>query len=163
MRRFALPLAFAALALAALPAQADETKITEPIEINATSFINHDGDVKVKGVTDKVVIVEFWATWCPPCRRSIPHLNELHKKYGDKLMIVGLTNEDKETVEKFIAKMPMEYIVGVGSKSGKDYGVRYIPTAFVFVKGKLAWNGNPLQPDFDKAIESAVGQLGSGS
>src|SRR5262245_39648978 len=60
-------------------------------------------------------VVEFWATWCPPCRDSIPHLTELQHKYHERLQIVGLTNEDRETVEPFLEEMgaSMDYSVGL--------------------------------------------------
>ena len=45
-----------------------------------------------------VTVVEFWATWCGPCKTSIPHLTELQKKYADKVHIVGISNEDAATV-----------------------------------------------------------------
>src|SRR5439155_10386799 len=57
---------------------------------------------------DKVYIVEFWATWCGPCRVSIPHLNELHTKFKDKgLVVIGQNawERDQEVVAPFIKKM----------------------------------------------------------
>ena len=51
----------------------------------------------------KVYVVEFWATWCPPCIASMPHLSELQKKYADKgLQIISISDEDLETVQKFL-------------------------------------------------------------
>ena len=50
---------------------------------------------------DKVIIVEFWATWCPPCRQSIPHLSKLQEKYKDKVVVIGISGEDRGVVEKY--------------------------------------------------------------
>ena len=64
----------------------------------------------------EVYIVEFWATWCPPCRKSIPHLSELQEEYGSSgLVIVGVTDEDAEVVEPFVERMgsKMDYIVAI--------------------------------------------------
>lgn len=63
-----------------------------------------------------VVVIEFWATWCPPCRQSIGHLSELQAKYKDKgLIILGVSRENKEKVAEFVASMgdKMNYTVAV--------------------------------------------------
>ena len=127
-------------------------------EINAGSWYNADGKkVSLADLKGKVTVVEFWATWCPPCRKSIPHLNKLHKKYKDKgVVIIGLSNEKSDTVKKFVKKQNMKYIVGAGSKSGGTYGVSGIPTAFIIgADGTLLWKGHPMN-GMDAALEKAV-------
>jgi thiol-disulfide isomerase/thioredoxin len=106
----------------------------------------------------KVAVVEFWATWCPPCRQTIPHLVELHKTYAPKgVVIVSLTNEDKAKVEPFAREMNMTYPVGCGSPSGEAYGVRGIPHAFVIdVEGKVVWHGHPAGPELEKTIQEQL-------
>ena len=92
----------------------------------------------------KPAIVEFWATWCPPCRALVPHLNEINKKYQDKgLVVIGITNEDKDTVEKFRKATPMEYHIALDKKElGDKLGVVGIPHAFLVDKdGKIVWEG----------------------
>ncbi len=108
----------------------------------------------------KPAIVEFWATWCPPCRASIPHLNELHKKFKDKgLAVVGITDEDKQTVTKFQKGVPMDYSVAMdkGGKLSKDFGIRGIPHAFIVGKdGKIVWEGHPMtmkEADIEKVLQ----------
>src|SRR5262245_36837892 len=71
-----------------------------------------------EGKGKNVYVVEFWATWCPPCRASIPHLTELQKQYKDKnVVVVGVTTGDPrnslDTVKQFVDKMAdkMEYTV----------------------------------------------------
>ena len=51
----------------------------------------------------KVYVVEFWATWCPPCRASMPRLSELQDKYADSVQIISISDESLETVEGFSA------------------------------------------------------------
>lgn len=115
---------------------------------------------KAPVVKGNVAIVEFWATWCPPCRKSIPHLNELNKKFqGKGLVIIGVTDEDKATIEKFRKETPMEYNVALDKdgKLGKQLGVTGIPHAFVVGKdGKIVWEGHPMQlkdADIEKALK----------
>lgn len=96
----------------------------------------------------KPMIVEFWATWCPPCRDSIPHLNEIYAKYkGQGLQIVGITDEDRAKIKKFEKEVPIEYAVGLDAngKYAKPFGIQGIPHAVLVDKtGKIVWEGHPM-------------------
>jgi len=109
----------------------------------------------------KAYLVEFWATWCGPCKVSIPHLNELHQKFKDKdLVVIGQDcwERDEALVEPFIKKMgeKMTYRVALDDKSSEKDGAMAatwmqaaerngIPSAFVVNKqGKIAWIGHPM-------------------
>lgn len=100
-----------------------------------------------------VTVVEFWATWCGPCKTSIPHLTELQKKYADKVHIVGISNEDAATVKPFITEMgaKMDYHVGiadVATYGSYMEGVDGIPHAFlVDAGGIVVWHGHPSGMD----------------
>jgi len=101
----------------------------------------------------KVYVVEFWATWCPPCRKSIPHLTELAKKYADRVVFVGVSNEDVATVKPFVAdqgdQMAYNVAVDIAGKVVDGYMTAFgqgdIPTAFVVdAAGKVVWLGHPM-------------------
>jgi len=100
-------------------------------------------------LTGKPLLVEFWATWCPPCRKSIPHLNEIYSKYRSKgLEIVGITDENEATVKKFQRQVPMDYSVAVNTPQSvyEQFGIEGIPTAFLVDKGgKIVWTGHPME------------------
>jgi thiol-disulfide isomerase/thioredoxin len=142
------------LALAGSAARAQEIK--QPKEINAKGWINAE-EPSLEKFKGKVVIVEFWATWCPPCRASIPHLIDLRNKLDkSKVEIIGLTDEPLNKIEKFVKDMKMNYIVGYGSTSIEAYGVKFIPHAFVIgPAGRIAWDGSPTDP----AMEPLVAKL----
>lgn len=95
-------------------------------------------------------VIEFWATWCPPCKKSIPHLNELHEKYSDQgIVIVGVTTEPEKTVKPFMDKIPMKYRVALASTEEiqKTWmkNVEGIPHAFVVnTNGVVIWQGHPM-------------------
>lgn len=94
----------------------------------------------------KPALVEFWATWCPPCRSTIPHLNALHDKWKSKLQMVGITNEGEDAVKNFINELPMNYSVACdeSGKYSRSLGVRGIPHAFLIDEsGAIRWDGNP--------------------
>jgi len=112
----------------------------------------------------KVTVVEFWATWCPPCRVSIPHLTEVQEKYEDRgVLVVGISNEDEATVRPFVENMgqKMDYHVavdGAGKVRGGYMGAfkqNSIPTAFVVDKaGNVVWHGHPaeLEPVLEQVV-----------
>jgi len=121
----------------------------------------------------KVRVVEFWATWCGPCKVSIPHLTELAKKYKGNATFIGVDSYEhtpKEAdyfpkVEKFVADFgaKMDYTVAIdGAKGtmGKTWmeaaGQNGIPTAFVVdQKGKIAWIGHPMN-GLDEVVKHVV-------
>ncbi|MCG8405223.1 MAG: TlpA family protein disulfide reductase [Phycisphaerales bacterium] len=118
-----------------------------------------------KGAEKHVFLVEFWATWCPPCLRSIPHLSKLQKKHEkDGLVILGMSNEEPETIEKFIEKkMKMGYFVAsdddMATSTAWTDDVEYIPYAFlVDKKGNVVWRGNPAGDTamMDRAIKEVL-------
>src|SRR5713226_3709455 len=83
----------------------------------------------------KVVLVNFWATWCPPCREEIPELIELKKQYGDRLQIIGISEDDDgpAKVLKFAQQKGMSYpIVMATPELIASYGgVPALPTSFL--------------------------------
>lgn len=115
----------------------------------------------------EVAVVEFWATWCGPCRVSIPHMSELQDHFKSKgVSFIGVTAENKETVEKFLGAQwdsRMRYRVATddGDKTNdawmKAAGAQGIPTAFVVHAGKVKWIGHPMDDEFDLTIAKLVG------
>lgn len=130
--------------------------------ISVTDWIQ-GGPVKLDAAKEgKIFVVEFWATWCPPCRKSIPHLTELYDMYKDRgLEIVAITDEDSDTVKPFVEKQgdEMTFPVAIDGNGTmiRDYmaafGKNGIPHAFVVdTNGKIVWEGHPMV-GLDKAIE----------
>ncbi len=113
-----------------------------------------------------VYVVEFWATWCPPCRVSIPHLTALQKKFKDRgVTIIGISNEDAGKVKPFVDRQgeAMNYVVAAdapGAPTSRAYmeafGATGIPHAFVVdPKGRIVWEGHPMM-GLDTALEAVV-------
>ena len=125
--------------------------------------------VKGKAVDVKdgknIYVVEFWATWCPPCRTSIPHLTEMQKKFKDKgVVMIGVSDETVEKVKPFVTEQgeKMEYVVacddGRATSDGymTAYGQGGIPHAFIVSKeGKVIWHGHPMD-GLDTALEQIL-------
>jgi thiol-disulfide isomerase/thioredoxin len=104
----------------------------------------------------KVNLVEFWATWCGPCRKSIPKLDELHDDLAGKgLVVIGVSDEKPEVVKPFVRSRGggMSYPVAIDQNKQtnqawmKAAGRDGIPAAFLVSRdGKIAWIGHPADP-----------------
>lgn len=111
-------------------------------------------------------IVEFWATWCAPCKKSIPHLTKLQQMYDlEDLRIIGVSGEEPDVVSKFVKKMGrrMDYTVVVDKRGGtnrawmKAAGKNGIPTAFIVgPKGRVQFIGHPMDPEFEEILEQVM-------
>ena len=111
----------------------------------------------------KAVMLNFFATWCPPCRMEIPDLVKIHEKYADKgVVIIGLSvDEDKSAVPGFLQKLGVKYPVYMaGSSITRAFGISSIPfNVFVDKKGDVVLAGTGLVEHkdlveiFDKLLE----------
>jgi thiol-disulfide isomerase/thioredoxin len=147
MKKIAIALLMGLLiGMPAAPTYAQLAVVKEGEQLPTLS-LNYLG--KQPELAGKPLLVEFWATWCPPCRKSIPHLNEIYSKYkGQGLQIVGITDEDEATVQKFLKQIPMDYNVAINTPGSifQEFGVQAIPTAFLVDKsGKIVWTGHPME------------------
>jgi len=107
---------------------------------------------------DKTYLIELWATWCKPCIAAMPHLSELHQKFGDKIVFVGqdVWEEDIEKVRAFLAKNDklMNFTVAyAGPQATSDFdkklikptGTSGIPRTLVIQNNTLIWITDPTQ------------------
>jgi thiol-disulfide isomerase/thioredoxin len=102
-----------------------------------------DGNVvNVAGARGKVVLLNFWATWCGPCRMEVPDLVELQKKYQDRLQVIGLVidDADEDAVRKFAKRYSINYPVAMATDEMRFQfgGVPALPTSFIIdVQGRV--------------------------
>ena len=166
MRQYLTILAAVAACLSASGARADEIlNVGDPApKLAVSGWVK--GDKVDQFEPGKTYVVEFWATWCGPCRVSIPHLTEQAHKYKEKgvqFIGVDIWENDTSLVKPFVAEMgdKMDYNVALddvptGGKpmegamaktwmsAAEEHG---IPTAFIIRDGKIAWIGHPMKMD----------------
>lgn len=156
----------------ALASFADTLSIGMPApSINVSKWVKGAPVKELK--KGNLYVVEFWATWCGPCRESIPHLTQLAKKFKDKVTFVGVSvfEKDQALVKPFVKQMgeKMDYHVAMdlqSSPTARDSGFMAknwmeaagqdsIPTAFVIDKERnVAWIGHPMM--LDGVLEKVV-------
>lgn len=144
IRSFCLAL-FASLIIS-LPAAADDT-------------------LDLAGYSGKVVVLDFWASWCVPCRRSFPWLNEMQARYGDDgLVVVGVNvDEDPAAAEAFLMEYPADFEIfyDTGGALANQYDLPGMPSSFVIGRdGELAASHLGFkvkkQDEYEAAIVAAL-------
>ncbi len=91
--------------------------------------------VKLSDLRGKAVLLNFWATWCPPCKVEMPWFEDLQKQYGKEGLVVlgvAMDDSDRSTIAKFASELGVNYPVLLGTNQvSDDYGdVQYLPTTF---------------------------------
>lgn len=158
--------AAAPVAVSNRPASVNNVRITKPIQ--EMQWTTNDGTVRtLKDLSGKAVILDFWATYCPPCRDEIPHLNQLQAKYPDRLEVIGLHSggdEDRPKIPGFQKETRIDYQLGYPEEEMLDLVFENdtrIPQTMVFDReGKLVKKivgfGDSIKNDLDTAVETAV-------
>ncbi len=94
----------------------------------------------------KVILLDFWATWCGPCRKVMPELDKWQKEFKDDLVVIGISDEDPATVSEFIAKTKVDYVITTDTeaKMSKFIGIKGIPHVLVITPDNVVrWQGFP--------------------
>ena len=124
------------------------------------------GDSLVSEREGKVVVVDFWASWCVPCRRSFPWMNDMVEKYADDGLVVVAVNLDKDrgAAEAFLAEVPANFEIEFDPDASiaREYGVEAMPSSFVFGRdGELVARHLGFkvkkQDDYEAVLVKALG------
>ncbi|MDA1008172.1 MAG: TlpA disulfide reductase family protein [Planctomycetota bacterium] len=130
--------------------------------LEGLEIVSGDPELLNAALDAKVTVVEFWATWCPPCKAAIPHLNELYKQLKPQgLLILGVsTDKTRPPVDEFVRAKgdSMSYLVGwdkdeaIASRWMKAAGKSGIPCSMIVANKRIVWIGNPHDKKFDEII-----------
>jgi peroxiredoxin len=130
------------------------------------SFSSLEGKtVAMKDLTNKVVVVDFWATWCGPCREEIPHLNKLYaelKGKGFEIVGVSMDTDGTDVVKEFARELRIQYPIVMGNEKDAEAfgGIIGLPTTFIIDRqGNVAkkYIGLPPAEDMERVIKELVG------
>lgn len=117
--------------------------------------------VRLSDLRGSVVVLDFWATWCGPCRRELPIVEKLRTEFAGKVQFLGINDEDKGTVAGFLKKNDYQLSVLMDSRRDvhRQYGIRAVPTMFVIDRGGVIrqhYVGGPSEGALRKALEAAL-------
>ncbi len=122
-------------------------------------------EIKLADTKGQVVLIDFWATWCPPCRNSIPTFIRLYNKYHEQgFTILGVGLDDEQALLKYRDEVGIPYPILIGNNDvAKAYGVTGIPkTIFIDRKGKVRKTqvgfAPELEAQFDALIDSLINE-----
>jgi thiol-disulfide isomerase/thioredoxin len=133
----------------------------------APNFVLKTADgktVELKKLQGKVVFVNFWATWCGPCRAEIPGMTKVYDKYkakGFEIVGIALDNGGWDDVSPWLAKNPINYPIVLGDRALTEEwgGIPSIPTTFIIDrKGNIAAKhvGGLREAEFEKLVKGAL-------
>ena len=157
-----LPLAVAGLLLSTQPAAAI---LQKGDKAPAIKLVTTSGQpVTLANYKGYVLVMDFFATWCIPCKESIPHMNALNRKYGKQgLQILGVSVDEggEREVKSFIAERKISYPVVVAPEDLQtEYGLRSIPTIYVInKKGIVAEKYQGFSEQTGRAMEETIKRL----
>ncbi|MGL4594302.1 MAG: TlpA family protein disulfide reductase [Thermoguttaceae bacterium] len=113
-----------------------------------------------KDIAGKFVLIEVWATWCPPCRRNLPLLEYFHEKYQDDLVVISICETDEDALKKMEGNFKLENIksplaVDTHRRFANSLGVYGIPHAVLIepIFGAVLWEGMPTQIGYELSDE----------
>jgi thiol-disulfide isomerase/thioredoxin len=156
-------LAVATLLAGALITAQAALKVGDPLPDLTTFKLEGPLPDSLKG---KVVIVDFWASWCGPCKESFPAMNDLQKKYGDKGLVIIAVNEDEERsdMQDFLKGNQATFVVVRDAKQKlvAQAGVKTMPSSFVIDgTGQVrfahnGFHGSKTVKEYEDQIESLL-------
>jgi peroxiredoxin/YHS domain-containing protein len=128
----------------------------------ALKDVNGAETASSKSLKGKVVLVDFWATWCPPCVKAMPQLQKLHDRLAPKgFTVVGISTDEGSVkkVKPFLAKWKLTYPLVLDSANmWKAFGVKGLPSMYLIKDGLIVqqWAGEIEHKEVEKAVEAAL-------
>ena len=142
--------------------------LTEVLSSSDNNVVIQDNNGKNYLIGDfkgEVILINFWATWCPPCRAEMPSFQKLYNDYGKKMRFLFIADDNREKVQKFMTEFNYQLpVYFLGSAVTQTFNIRSIPTTFlinkkgeilVTKKGAANWNSKDFRDNLDLLINSS--------
>ena len=139
--------------------------ITEVISSDDNNVVIQDvngNNYKIGDFKGNVILINFWATWCPPCRAEMPSFQKLYNDYSEKMTFLFVADDNREKVQKFIAEFNYQLpVYFLRSSVTQTFSIHSIPTTFLLnkkgeilvnKKGAANWNSQDFRDNLDLLI-----------
>lgn len=145
-----------------LPVKADPPTLAVDFEVAGT-----EGNIRLSDYHGKLVYLDFWASWCGPCRLSFPWMQEMHEKYQRQGLAIIAINLDREAVlaNQFLSRYAVDFDIGFdpSGKTPRDYGVKGMPYSVVIdqqgvIQATHIGFKPAKQPEYENLIRSLLNQ-----
>ena len=128
------------------------------------SSVDGKGKVNLESYRGKVVYLDFWASWCPPCRKAMPQIEQMRKDYSsDEFAVVAVNlDNDLKKAHKVLAKEPVGYVSGSDPKQNlpKRYEIKTMPTAYLIDRnGVIRYIHEGFRKGDEKEIRAEIDKL----
>lgn len=136
--------------------------------LSCQGLVAAETQLDVRDYEGRIVVLDFWASWCVPCRRSFPWLNEMHAKYGDDgLVIIGVNlDQDRTEADTFLQEFPAQFQIYFDDNKAlaTEYEVVAMPSSYVLGPDGEVINRHygfkvKKQEEYEAAIVAALGNL----
>lgn len=136
----------------------------QAVSLSDISFKTKDGAIKLSDYKGKVIYLDFWASWCVPCRKSFPWMNHIQKKYGNKGFKIIAVNLDQEPdkAKAFLDKIPANFTIAYDPEgvSATAFKVKGMPSSYLIDRsGKITFSHIGFREKEIPAMEQKIKQL----
>ncbi|MCF8390349.1 MAG: TlpA family protein disulfide reductase [Bacteroidales bacterium] len=127
------------------------------------AFMDMEGNnVSISDLKGEVILLNFWATWCPPCRAEMPSLQKLYDSHGDRIVMLLVTSDKLDVINQYLSDYNYNLPVYIQrTEATPNFQVRSIPTTFLIAKdgqivstktGAANWNSDAFKKELDKLL-----------
>lgn len=120
-------------------------------------------EVKLSAYRGKVVYIDFWASWCGPCRKSFPWMNEIQQKYGNQVKIIAINlDQDRAEADKFLQQNPPKFTIAFDpdGKTAETYKVKAMPSSYLIdSKGMIVSSHAGFRGQDKAELERLIGRM----
>ena len=135
------------------------------LALAGVSNVSAEDSLDLTQYQGRVVVLDFWASWCVPCRRSFPWMNAMHEKYADKGLVIIAVNVDKKiaAANEFLEAYPADFRIAYDpeAKLAREHGVEAMPTTYIIgrdgeITSRHVGFKVKRQEEYEAAIEAAL-------